>query len=101
MKKQIVKFLLIFSILFGASHITQAQVRVYVKVRPTAVVTTRTVAPHAGWVWVDDEWTIKDGAYVQVPGHWIAPRRGWVWVPGHWSTEARGDYWVAGHWKRV
>lgn len=101
MKRQIVKFLLAFFVFIGASQLTNAQTRIYVKVRPTAVVTARTVAPHPGYVWIGDEWTVRNGAYVQVNGHWVAPRRGWVWVPGHWTTERRGDYWVPGHWRRV
>lgn len=101
MKKHLLKYLLAMFILIGASATTNAQTRIYVKVRPTAVVTTRTVAPHTNYIWVGDEWIIKNGAYVHVGGHWVAPRRGYVWVPGHWATEKRGDYWIRGHWRRV
>jgi len=101
MKKQLFKYLLAMFILVGASATVNAQVRLYVKVRPTAVVTVRTTPPHPHYVWVEDEWTVKNGVYAQVPGHWIAPRAGYVWVRGHWTSEARGDYWIPGHWKRV
>jgi len=101
MKKQFLKFLLATFVLIGSVSITQAQTRLYVKVRPTEVVTTRTTAPHPHYVWVGDEWTVKNNAYVHVAGHWSAPRAGYVWVPGHWTSEAKGDYWVPGHWRRV
>jgi hypothetical protein len=101
MKKQLFKYLLATFILLSAAVTSHAQTRIYVKVRPTAVVAVRPVAPHPNYVWIADEWTVKEGAYVQVPGYWAAPRDGYVWVPGHWTSEARGDYWVAGHWKRV
>ena len=84
-----------------ATASSQAQTRIYVKARPTVVVTTRTATPHHGYVWVDDEWSVRNGAYIQTTGHWVAPRRGYVWVPGHWATERRGDYWIRGHWRRV
>ncbi len=101
MKKQLFKYLLAMFMLIGAVTTSQAQTRVYVKVRPTEIVTTRTVAPHASYVWVGDEWAVRNNAYVHVAGYWAAPRVGYVWVPGHWTSEAKGDYWIAGHWKRI
>ena len=101
MKKQFLKYLLILFVMIGAAVTSQAQVRVYVKTRPTVVVTERTAIPHPHYVWVGDEWTIRNGAYVNVAGHWVAPRPGFVWVPGHWTTEKRGDYWIAGHWRKL
>ena len=101
MKKYWLKYLLAMFILICAAATTQAQTRIYVKARPSLVVTTRTASPHAGYVWVDDEWTVRNGTYVQVAGHWVAPRAGYVWVPGHWVTTRSGDYWVRGHWRRV
>jgi hypothetical protein len=101
MKKHLLKYLLAMFILIGASATTYAQTRVYVKVRPKEVVTTRTVSPRSNYVWIGDEWTVRNGVYVHVAGRWVAPRAGYVWVPGHWATEARGDYWIRGHWRRV
>lgn len=101
MKKQVIKYLLAMFILVGAAATVNAQTRIYVKVRPNAVATARTAAPHSHYVWVGDEWTVINGAYVQTNGHWMAPRKGYVWVPGHWATEARGDYWIPGHWRRA
>lgn len=100
MKKHLLKFLLAMFFLTGVASATQAQ-RIYVKSRPEVVVTEKTTSPHAGYVWVGDEWTVKDGAYVQTNGHWVEPRKGYVWIPGHWATEHKGDYWVAGHWRKV
>ena len=56
MKKQILKYLLVLFVLIGASQFSYAQTRIYVKVRPTATVVTRPASPHAGYVWVGDEW---------------------------------------------
>ena len=101
MKKQLFKYLLAIFIFTGGAITSQAQTRVYVKVRPTPVVTTKPAAPDKTYVWIGDEWTVKNGAYVAVPGYWSKPRAGYVWVPGHWTSEAKGDYWVPGHWKKI
>ncbi|MEP6465767.1 MAG: YXWGXW repeat-containing protein [Parafilimonas sp.] len=101
MKKHLLKYLLAMFILTGVCSTTYAQTRIYVKVRPTEVITTQTVAPHSNYVWIGDEWKMRNGGYVHVAGHWMAPRKGYVWIPGHWATEARGDYWVRGHWRKV
>ena len=101
MKKKLIKYLLAIFVPIGIAATGHAQTRVYVKVRPTVVATVKPAPPHPNYVWIDDEWTVKSGAYVQVPGYWAAPRAGYVWVPGHWSSEAKGDYWIPGHWKRV
>ncbi len=101
MKKALIKCLFATVILISAASITNAQARIYVKVRPTEVVTTRTVAPHSNYVWIGDEWQVKRGAYVHVPGYWAPPRRNFIWVPGHWTSERRGDYWIPGHWRRA
>ncbi len=100
MKKQILKYLLFLFVFIITSQLSHAQVRVYVKVRPTATVVKRPATPHKGYVWVGDEWTIQNGTYVHTDGHWVAPRRGYAWVPGHWFKERRGEYWIAGHWRR-
>ncbi len=100
MKKQVFKLLLALIVFFSASNLMQAQTRIYVKVRPVATVVARPAAPRREYVWVDDEWVVRNGAYERVPGRWLAPRRGFVWVPGHWTTERRGDYWIPGHWRR-
>lgn len=85
----------------GVAPASYAQTRVYVKVQPKAVVVAKPAAPHPHYVWVDDEWTVKNGAYVTVPGYWAAPRTGYIWVAGHWVSEPKGYYWVPGHWKKV
>lgn len=95
------KLLLAMFVLTGVAVTSNAQTRVYVKVRPAAVVTARPAAPHSGYVWIGDEWVVRNGAYVHVPGYWAAPRPDYVWKPGHWTSEAKGDYWVPGHWKRI
>jgi hypothetical protein len=101
MKKQFLKYLLAVSLVFGISQFSYAQTRVYVKVQPKAVVVAKPAAPHTGYVWIEDQWTPRNGSYVRVSGHWMAPRKGYVWVPGHWNKEGRGYYWVSGHWRKV
>lgn len=101
MKKQILKYLLIFFLIAGASAKVNAQVRIYVKARPSYTVVERPPMPHPHYVWIADEWTVSNGVYVHVPGYWAAPRRGFVWIPGHWATTRMGDYWIHGHWRRV
>ena len=101
MKKQLFKYLFASFIFIAAGITSQAQTRVYVKVRPSAVVITRPAAPHTNYVWIGDEWTVKNSAYVHVPGYWAAPRAGYIWVPGHWASEKKGEYWIPGHWKKV
>ena len=101
MKKQLIKYLLAFTLICCASQFANAQVRVYVKVRPHATVVARPASPHPGYVWIDEEWKPGNNTYEHVNGYWAAPRKGYVWVPGHWVHENRGDYWVAGHWKKV
>ncbi|MEO8713093.1 MAG: hypothetical protein ABI405_13260 [Parafilimonas sp.] len=76
MKKQLCKYLLAMFILLGVGITSQAQTRVYVKVRPAVVVTERPVAPHTNYLWIGDEWTVRNGAYVHEPGYWAAPRAG-------------------------
>ena len=101
MKKQFFRYLLVLSIFVGASRLTQAQTRVYVKVHPKSTIVARPAMPHAGYVWIGDEWSPRGGTYVRVAGHWVAPRKGYVYVAGHWGREGRGYYWVPGHWRRV
>jgi hypothetical protein len=101
MKKQMLRYLLALFVFLGASQFTNAQTRIYVKMQPTVKVAERPARPHKNYIWIGDEWTVRNGAYIHVTGHWVAPRRGYVWVPGHWANEARGYYWIPGHWRRV
>jgi hypothetical protein len=101
MKKQMLRYLLELFVFLGASQFTDAQTRIYVKVRPTVKVVERPAPPHKNYIWIGDEWTVRNGAYIHVTGRWVAPRRGYVWVPGHWANEPRGYYWIPGHWRRV
>jgi hypothetical protein len=101
MKKQLFKYLLAMLMFIGIASIGHAQTRVYVKVRPTAVVVAKPAAPHPNYVWIGDEWAAKNNTYVHVAGHWVEPRAGFVWVPGHWASEPKGEYWVPGHWRKV
>jgi len=100
MKKHLLAVVILLGVFTGISQSTQAQVHFYVNVRPAAPVVVRPVAPSPRHVWVEDEWTWREGAYVHVPGYWAVPpphRR--VWVAGYWAHERRGHYWVAGHWR--
>ena len=100
MKKHLFKYLLVILILLGAVIEGQAQTRVYVKVKPNGAVTVKPKAPRADYVWIDDEWNVKNGKYVQLKGHWVEPRKGYTWVPGRWSSDSKGLFWTPGHWKK-
>ena len=100
MKKYVLAVVILLGVFTGISQSTQAQVHFYVNVRPTAPVIVRPAPPSPRHIWVEDEWTYRNGAYVRVPGYWAAPPRGRrAWVAGHWEHERRGHYWVAGHWR--
>lgn len=75
--------------------------RVYVRVGPPApVYEVRTVAPGAGYVWVEGYHRWDGRGYVWVPGRWaVPPRSRAVWVPGHWDRDNRGYFWVQGRWR--
>jgi hypothetical protein len=100
MKKNMLKFLLAFTLLAGFSSISHAQ-SIYVKVQPVDPVVVRPAAPSAAHVWVDGEYVVRGGAYVWQPGYWSLPPRGRrLWVRGHWAEGPRGGYfWKPGHWR--
>jgi hypothetical protein len=57
--------------------------------------------PSGRHIWVAEEWTWRNGAYVYVPGYWsLPPRAGGYWVKGHWykRPNAPGYKWIPGHW---
>jgi hypothetical protein len=84
----------------GIGFSAQAQVSVYVKVRPVAPVVVRPVAPSPNHIWVAEEWRPSGNTYVYSGGYWaMPPHPGWYWVPGHWKRHEYGEYWVPGHWK--
>jgi len=71
----------------------------YVAARPVEPVYERPIAPYAGAVWIDGEWTWSGGTYVYVQGHWDRPRSGRVWVRGSWEHAGRGYRWHKGYWR--
>jgi hypothetical protein len=90
----------ILTILFISVFLVSHAQTYYVKVQPVAPVVVRPVAPTPHHIWVADEWTWRQGAYVHVSGYWALPPRGHVrWIPGHWKyVSGHGHYWVPGHW---
>jgi hypothetical protein len=81
---------------------SQAQVSVYVGVRPVrprGVVVVRPPRPTPNHVWVAEEWTPGGGSYAYHAGYWaVPPRPGAVWIAGHWRHGRRGYFWIGGHW---
>ncbi|HZE83197.1 MAG TPA: hypothetical protein VE035_02765 [Puia sp.] len=79
-----------------------ASAQVYVNVRPGFTrIEHRPPPPSRGHVWIDEDWTYRDGRYVSAGGHWAAPPRpGMVWVPGRWVHARRGWQWMPGRWRR-
>ena len=100
MKKLFFKAFLAMALLIGFSQVTNAQ-HVFVNIQPVAPVVVRPPAPSPRHVWVEGEWTWRDGAYVRQPGYWIIPEPHKAWVPGHWRRAYGGWNWVPGHWRAV
>ena len=98
MKKKVIQFLFIASVLLTVSASLSAQV--YVRVRPSHNVVVRTVQPSAAHVWINEEWEPDGASYRYSGGHWASPpREGAYWKDGHWSHSRRhGDRWVQGNW---
>jgi hypothetical protein len=88
-------------LLAGAAGCAATSGRVYVRMGPPArVVELRSVAPGAGFVWIEGYHRWDGRAYYWVPGRWErAPRARAVWAPGHWAQDRRGWYWVEGRWR--
>src|SRR4051812_12147355 len=52
-------------------------------------------APAPGYVWVDGDWYVDGGRWVQRPGRWVyPPRSGAHWRQGYW----RHGNWHHGRW---
>ncbi len=102
--KKISKILfLAMAVSFFAVSQSNAQVGIYVHVRPPrphGVVVVRPARPSRAHVWVAEEWTPAGGSYAYHAGYWaVPPRPGAVWIAGHWHHERhRGDIWIPGHW---
>lgn len=99
MKQTILKCMVVMAIFFAASQQSFAQ-RIYVNIRPKAVVVERPAAPAPNYIWVEGEWVPQGRSYVYRQGYWVAPRARRIWVPGHWVGTRRGEYWVRGYWRR-
>lgn len=97
--KRYIKQLTIFSaLILGLSLAGSAQI--VVRVRPTAKVVVRPVAPSPRHVWIDGGWVARGNRYVYVNGYWAMPRRHQHWVDGHWERRRGGWVWVPGYWVR-
>jgi hypothetical protein len=99
MKNYFSRLILLFAIFVSLG--TKVAAQFVVKIRPTAPVIVRTVAPSPRHIWVDGEWAWRGNNYQYVNGYWVAPPRvRGVWVPGHWKNTRRGWVWKTGHWRR-
>jgi hypothetical protein len=98
MKKYINRIVLAAALVIGFSVASSAQV--VVRVRPSAPVVVRSVAPSPRHVWIDGGWEVRRGRYVHTDGYWAMPRRGRHWVEGYWAPRRHGYVWVPGYWAR-
>lgn len=99
MKKHTLKFVVLFAIISSLAFDASAQF--VVKIRPTAPVIVRPVAPTPRHVWIDGDWVWRGNNYQYVNGYWASPVAvGAAWVPGHWKSTRRGWIWKKGHWRR-
>lgn len=91
----------VLAALIVAANSFSASAQIYVSVRPVAPVIVRTAAPSPRHIWIGEEWTVRNGAYVHTGGYWaLPPAPGQVWIPGHWIHDRRGEQWRPGHWRR-
>jgi hypothetical protein len=98
MKKYINRIVIAAVLVVGFSFASSAQI--VVRVRPSAPVVVRPVAPSPRHVWIDGGWEARRGRYVHVDGYWAAPRRGRHYVQGYWAPRRHGYVWVPGYWAR-
>jgi hypothetical protein len=85
--------------LAGSLFVSSCAGTYYVYDRPLEPVYERPVAPYAGAIWIDGDWTWNGGKYVFVRGHWDRPRQGHFWVRGEWMHTNRGYRWHKGYWR--
>jgi hypothetical protein len=99
MKKFISKILMMIAIAISFSAVADAQF--VVKIRPTAEIRVRPVAPSPRHVWVGGEWSWGSGRYNYTEGYWAEPQNGYRRrTEGHWRNTRRGYTWVPGSWRR-
>lgn len=100
MKKNLLRLVLLFVVVFVVSEYASAQV--YVRIRPVAPVVVRTAQPSHDHVWIDEEWEPNGGEYRYTGGHWaLPPHPGYHWKRGHWRHHGNdGERWVGGSWRR-
>lgn len=70
-----------------------------VAAKPEAVVVARPAQPGPNYIWIEGDWYVSGGRYVQRPGYWVIPRKSRTWVPGSWHHNNHGWYWQKGHWR--
>jgi len=91
-------FLLALLVALFCNFSSSAQI--VVTVHPRMPHYVRSAPPSPRHVWVDEEWTPRNGHYEFSGGHWVLPPRpGVVWVPGHWRRRPGGEIWIGGHWR--
>jgi len=98
MKKYVNRIILAAALVVGFSIASSAQV--VVRVRPSAPVIVRPIAPSPRHVWVEGNWQSRRGHYEYNQGYWSAPRRGRHYVPGYWAPRRHGYVWIEGRWGR-
>jgi hypothetical protein len=98
MKKYINRIIIAAVLVVGFSFASSAQL--IVKVRPTAPVAVRPMAPSRQHVWVEGGWEQRRGRYVHVDGYWSKPRHHRHYVQGYWAPRRNGYTWVPGYWAR-
>jgi hypothetical protein len=101
--KKLIRILFVFlAVSSFAIAKSQAQVSVYVgvrPVRPAGIVVERPMRPSRRHVWIAEGWTPAGGSYTYRAGYWaVPPHPGAIWRPGHWLHGRRGYFWRPGHW---
>jgi hypothetical protein len=76
-----------------------ADAQIIVNVRPTRpVVVRQQPQPGPDYIWVEEDWRVRDNRYDWAGGYWERQKPGATWVPGHWERRGNGNAWKRGYW---
>ncbi|MCG8608327.1 hypothetical protein MJD09_25495 [bacterium] len=84
-----------------APSLSEAGIRVYLRVGPPKVKTVTVVKPakpYRNAVWVNAHYRYINGRYVWTKGRYIKSRPGYKYIQPRWVKMRSGYYFVEGHW---
>lgn len=73
---------------------------VIVKERPEPPRYSQPLAPGPEYIWVSNEWVVKNGVYEYRKGYWVpVSNKHRHYAEGYWESRKNGWVWISGHWK--